>query len=93
MKNKSRSQLLKPLGAYAFVIFAITLMRSFLPSGIVIPLAAVLMFGVPFLMKSNVSGLKWNTSGVLLGIGASVVILSLFVLIIDKPVRLGRVFL
>jgi membrane protease YdiL (CAAX protease family) len=89
-KNKPGLELLGPLGVYVFVVCAITALRRFLP-GFVIPLSAVLLFSAPFVMKSNVSGLKPNLDGVLLGSAVSVVILSLYVIIVDKPVQLGRV--
>ncbi|MER3445511.1 MAG: hypothetical protein C4291_01140 [Candidatus Dadabacteria bacterium] len=89
-KNKSRLELISLLGVYAFVVCAITVLRRFLP-GFVIPLSAVLLFSAPFVMKSNVSGLKPNLDGVLLGIAVSVVILSLYVIIVNKPLQLGRV--
>ena len=89
-KNKSGLELLGPLGVFVFVVCMITALRRFLP-GFVIPLAAILLFSVPFVMKSSLRGLKPNLDGVLLGGAVSVVILSLYIIIVNKPVQLGRV--
>ena len=79
---------------YLVVIFVITLLRRFLP-GFVLPIAAILFFSAPYLMKSRVTGLKWNLRGVLLGVAVSVVILSIYVVIVkvivNKPLQLSRV--
>jgi membrane protease YdiL (CAAX protease family) len=91
MRNKPWFQSVGLIGAYAFVIGVITVMRKFFSPDFIIPLAAFLMFGVPFVMKGEVRGLRWNTYGVLLGIAVSVVVLSLYLIIMDKPVRFGRV--
>lgn len=80
-----------PILAYVLTVVVITIMRGFLPSEYVFPLAAVLMFGMPFLMKSDVVGLRWNLRGVLIGVTVSIVILSLYVLIIGKPIQPSRV--
>jgi len=76
--------------AYVIVIFVITLLRRFLPS-FVLPVAALLFFSTPYLMKSKVTGLKWNLRGVLLGLVASVVILSIYLVIVNKPIKLGKI--
>ncbi|MGH7802260.1 MAG: CPBP family glutamic-type intramembrane protease [Thermodesulfobacteriota bacterium] len=80
--------------AYVIVIFVITLLRRLLP-GFVLPIAAILFFSAPYLMKSKVTGLKWNLRGVLLGVAVSVIILSIYVVIIkvivNKPLELSRV--
>lgn len=89
-KNRLGLELLGPLGVFVFVVCAITALRRFLP-GFVIPLAAILLFSVPFVMKSSLRGLKPNLDGVLLGSAVSAVILSLYIIIVDKPVQLGRV--
>ena len=91
MTNKGRFQYADLIGAYVFVIGLITLMRIFLSPDFAIPLTAVVMFVTPFIMKSDVKGLSWNTRGVILGIIISVVILTAYVIIVDKPLRLGRV--
>ncbi len=90
MKNKPQFEFLYSIGAYVFVICTITLLRRFLPN-FVLPLAAILMFLAPFAMKSNVKGLNWSLDGVLLGVAASVVILSLYVIIVSNPLQLRRV--
>jgi membrane protease YdiL (CAAX protease family) len=89
-KNKSRLELLSPIGVYVFVVCAITALRRFLP-GFVIPLSAVLLFSAPFVMRTNLKGLRPNLDGVILGIAVSVVVLSLYVIIVGKPLQLGRV--
>jgi len=76
--------------AYVIVIFVITLLRRFLPS-FVLPIAAILFFSAPYLMKSQVIGLKWNLNGVLLGVVVSVIILSIYVVIVNKPIKLGKI--
>src|SRR3990172_9737654 len=66
---------------YLVVIFVITLLRRLLP-GFVLPIAALLFFSTPYLMRSKVTGLKWNLRGVLLGFAVSVVLLSIYVVIV-----------
>ena len=75
---------------YLIVIFIITLLRRLLP-GFVLPIAAILFFSAPYLMKSKVTGLKWNLNGVLLGVAVSVIILSIYVFIVNKPIKLGKI--
>jgi membrane protease YdiL (CAAX protease family) len=73
----------------------IALMARFLSPDSVFPLAALLMFGMPFVMKSEVKGLRWNLRGVLIGVVLSVIILSLYLLLVlavfDKTFRLDNV--
>ena len=76
--------------AYVIVIFVITLLRRLLP-GFVLPIAALLFFSAPYLMKSKVTGLKWNLNGVLLGVAVSVIILSIYVVVVNKPIKLGKI--
>ena len=76
--------------AYVIVIFVITLLRRFLPS-FVLPIAAFLFFSAPYLMKSKVTGLKWNLRGVLLGVAVSVIILSIYLVIVNKPIKLSKI--
>lgn len=84
-----------PIATFAVVIAAITLMIRFLPSEFVFPLAAAIMFGVPFLLKGEVKGLRWNGRGVLIGISLSIVLLLAYlvlcVYVLDKPVRLSNI--
>src|SRR3989337_4587616 len=61
--------------AYVIVIFVITLLRRFRPS-FVLPIAAILFFLAPYLMKSKVTGLKCNHRGVLLIFAPSVIVAS-----------------
>lgn len=75
---------------YFVAILVITLLRRFLP-GFVLPIAAILFFSAPYLMKSKVTGLKWNLYGALLGVAVSVVILSIYVVIVNKPVKLVKI--
>jgi len=75
---------------YLVVILIITLFRRLFP-GFVLPIAALLFFSSPYLMKSKVTGLKWNLRGVLLGVVASVVILSIYLVIVNKPIKLGKI--
>jgi len=89
------AQYLTPVAVYLVLMAIITLMTRFLSPDFVFPLAAILMFGMPFVMKSEVKGLRWKLRGVLIGVVLSVVILSLYVLLcvaaFDKPVRLDNV--
>lgn len=82
---------LAPVGAYVVVMSLIALTRKFLSSDFVFFIAAVLMFGAPFIMKSEVRGLKWDLRGVLLGLALSLVILSIYVIVIRKPFDLSKV--
>ncbi|HZX12834.1 MAG TPA: hypothetical protein VFF49_00360, partial [Thermodesulfobacteriota bacterium] len=75
---------------YLVVIIVITLFRKFLP-GFVLPIAALLFFLAPYLMKSKVTGLKWNLRGVLLGLVVSAIILSIYLVIVNKPIKLGKI--
>ena len=88
-------QYLTPVAVYLVVIAVIALITRFLSSDFVFSLAALLMFGMPFVMKNEVKGLKWNLRGVLIGVVLSVIILSLYVLlsmaVFDKPLRLDKV--
>lgn len=84
-------QYLAPLGAYVVVILLIAVARKLLPSEIVFFIAAALMLGVPFIMMSEVKGLRWNPRGALIGLLISVVILSLYVLVIRKPFDSSKV--
>jgi CAAX protease family protein len=90
VKNRSGLELIGFLGVFVFVVCVITALRRLLPS-FVIPLSAILLFSAPFVMKGNVRGLIPNLDGVLLGSAVSVVILSLYIIIVNKPVQLGRV--
>jgi hypothetical protein len=84
-----------PTAVYLLAIVIIALMTRFLSPDFVFPLAALLMFGAPFVMKSDVKGLRWNLRGVLIGVVLSVIILSLYVLlsmaVLGKPFRLDNV--
>jgi len=90
MKNKLPFRSLGSIGAYLVVVCVITLLRRFLP-GLVLPIAALLFFSAPYLMKSKVTGLKWNLKGVLLGFAVSVIILSLYIVIVNKSPQLGKI--
>jgi membrane protease YdiL (CAAX protease family) len=89
------AQYLTPVAVYLVLMAIITLMTRFLSPDFVFPLAAILMFGMPFVMKNEVKGLRWNLRGVLIGVVLSVIILSLYVLlcvaVFDKPLRLDNV--
>ncbi|MCI0454173.1 MAG: CPBP family intramembrane metalloprotease [Candidatus Dadabacteria bacterium] len=75
---------------YVIITLIITLLRRFLPD-YALPIAALLFFSAPYLMKSKVTGLKWNLYGLLLGIVVSVVILSIYVVVVNKPLQFSRV--
>ena len=90
MKNKLRFRSSGSIGAYLVVVCVIALLRRFLP-GFALPIAAILFFSAPYLMKSKVTGLKWNLRGVLLGFAVSIVILSFYVIIVNKPLELSKI--
>lgn len=66
-----------PLTFYVFVILAIFLSKFFLPSNYVISIAAMLML-LPILLKADGGFFKYDLKGVLLGLGVSAVLLSIY---------------
>ena len=69
-----------PLTVYVFVILAIFIAKLFLPSNYVISIAAVLML-FPVLLKADGSFFKSDSKGVLLGLGVSAVLLSVYIVV------------
>lgn len=70
-----------PLTVYVFVILAIFIAKFFLPSNYVISMAAVLML-FPVLLKADGNFFKSDFKGVLLGLGVSAVLLSVYITVI-----------
>jgi len=70
-----------PLTVYVFVIFTIFIAKFFLPSNYVISIAALLML-FPILLKADGTFFKSDFKGVLLGLGVSLVLLSIYVAVI-----------
>ena len=70
-----------PLAFYVFVILAILLSKFFLPSNYVISIAAMLML-LPILLKADSGLFKYDIKGVLLGLGVSAVLLSIYTAVI-----------
>ncbi len=82
---KEKPWLLKhiiPLTAYVFVILTIFIAKFFVPWTYVISIAAVLMLLIPIVLKSEGGYLRWDFKGVLLGLGASIVLLSVYIAVI-----------
>jgi membrane protease YdiL (CAAX protease family) len=73
------------------VILLIGVGRKLLSSDLVFFVGAALMLGVPFIMASEVKGLRWNPRGILIGLLISVVILSLYMLVIRKAFDFTKV--
>lgn len=81
---KEKSWLLKhatPLTFYVLVILIIFISKFFLPSNYVISVAALLMF-IPILLKADGGFFKSDTRGVLIGLGASAVLLLVYTAVI-----------
>jgi len=77
---KEKPWLLKhviPLTVYVFVILIIFIAKFFLPSNYVISIAALLML-LPILLKADGGFFKSDTKGVLIGLGVSAVLLSIY---------------
>ncbi len=94
MKSRLLSrERLSPLGVYVVVMSIIAVARKLLPSDYLFLLAAVLMFGAPFAMGSEIRGFNRNLRGLIIGLILSLVILSIYVIVIRKPIDLGKVSL
>lgn len=82
MKEKSWPHMHSiPLTFYVLVILLILLSKFFLPSNYVISIAAVLML-LPILLKADGGFLKSDLRGVLLGLGVSAILLSIYTAVI-----------
>jgi len=94
MKSRFLSrECLSHLGAYVVVISIIAAAKKLLPSDYLFLLAAVLMLCAPFVMRSEIRGFNRNLRGVFIGLALSVVILSIYLLVVRKPFDLGKVSL
>ncbi len=82
---KEKPWLLKhliPLTVYVFVILTIFVAKFFVPWAYVLSIAAVLMLLIPIVLKSEAGDLRWDFKGVLLGLGVSAVLLSIYIAVI-----------
>ncbi len=82
---KEKPWLLKhliPLTVYVFVILTIFVAKFFVPRAYVLSIAAVLMLLLPIVLKSGDEALRWDFKGVLLGLGVSAVLLSIYIAVI-----------
>ncbi len=68
-----------PLIIYVVVITLILVMKFLVPWTYVISISAVLMLSVPFILKSDLSDLRWDRRGVLIGIAASIAVLLIYI--------------
>ena len=68
-----------PLIIYVVVITLILVMKLLVPWTYVISISAVLMLSVPFILKSDLSDLRWDRRGVLIGIAASIAVLLIYI--------------
>lgn len=73
---------LLPLIIYIALISLIFLMKLFIPWPYVISLSAVLMLSVPFILKTDMSDLRWDLRGVIVGIAVSIVILLIYIAVL-----------
>ena len=71
---------LTPLSIYVVVIFLITLTRIFFPD-FSFAIAALILFSTPFLLSDRMSGLKWDPSGLLIGLVVSALVLPTYVVL------------
>jgi len=78
MRHPFLLKYLIPLAVYAFIIIAILVMKLFIPWTYVTSVAALLMLSVPFVMRAETSGLRWDTRGVILGIIVSLILLLIY---------------
>jgi len=82
---KEKPWLLKhliPLTVYVFVILTIFVAKFFVPRAYVLSIAAALMLLLPIVLKSGDGALRWDFKGVLLGLGVSAVLLSIYIAVI-----------
>lgn len=77
-----RRNYLIPLAIYVFLITLIFLMRVFLPWQFVVSVSALLMLSLPLVLKSDLSDLRWDSRGVLAGVGVSAAILLIYVAVL-----------
>jgi hypothetical protein len=88
---------LLPLVIYIFVVSLIFLMKRFMSGAYVVSISAVLMLSIPFMLKADMSDLKWDPKGVLTGIAVSIVLLLAYVSVLagyglysGKSITFGR---
>lgn len=73
---------LLPLAIYVLVISLIFLLKHVISWAYVIAVSAVLMLCLPFILKTDMSDLRWDPKGVLTGIAVSVVILLVYLAVL-----------
>jgi len=82
MNNELVTNYLKPLGVYIAVLAVIVILRLFIPGEFSFSLAAILMFSVPFLLRSEMRCLRWDARGFLIGLAVTLVILIIYLSIV-----------
>jgi hypothetical protein len=81
-KPRKLHEYLLPLAIYVFVISLIFLMKRFMSGAYVVSVSAVLMLSIPFMLKTDMSDLKWDSKGVLTGIAVSIVLLLVYITVL-----------
>lgn len=74
---------LVPLALYAFIITAILVMKFFIPWQYVTSVSALLMLSVPYVLRTETSGLRWDARGVIVGIVVSLILLLVYTAVIS----------
>ncbi len=86
---------LGPIIVYVLVIILIVLMRILIPGDYAFSFAAILMFSIPFILRSEMKGFRWDAKGFLTGLVVSFVILILYVILIlvftDHTINTSRI--
>jgi len=84
-----------PIIVYVLVIILIVLMRMLLPGDYAFSFAAILMFSIPFIMRSELKGFRWDAKGFFAGLAVSIFILILYAILIlvftDHKINLSRI--
>lgn len=89
-----RRTYLGPISIYVIVISVITVARI-LFTDFSYAIAAVVLFSTPFLVTDKMRGLKWDPSGLLIGVAVSIVILPTYIvldsLLTNATIHLDRI--
>ncbi|MEW6146062.1 MAG: CPBP family intramembrane glutamic endopeptidase [Thermodesulfobacteriota bacterium] len=81
-KPRNLHEYLPPLAIYVLVISLIFLMKRFMSAPYVVSVSAVLMLSIPFMLKTDMSDLRWDPKGVLTGIAVSIVLLLVYIAVL-----------
>jgi len=71
-----------PILSYLFLILIIFILRTFLDSGIVFSISAVLMLLIPFLLNKDRNYFYFNIKGFVKGVLISLAVLSLYLIVL-----------